>query len=396
MRIVLYPFILLVALYIPLELYGQQTTFRVGQELEPPKVTTWIKNAPADSSLRGKTLIIDFWATWCGPCLGAVPHFNQLIAELEDREHLLFISITDEPASKTRRTLEVVDFHSAVASMHGFSTLREFGINNIPCVLILNPQGKLLWQGLPRALTTSKVKDLLDNGRLNNPRLREESTPGPTTTADLLADSLRALTKASEPQRTLFLQAVEPGKAAMFSRIPGHYFGRSAPLAKHLSNLLGLAKSRIVLPAELEQQHYMLLYINRLESTREGFLADMLEQISAELGLNYHYEDKVTASYLVTVRDSTRLQPNDGMLSRSSSSGRVITLTNVTMSSLMLNLEQATGIAFTDATDLQGGFDFVIDTSDEAAIRKGLTSYGLQLEAQQTALKQLIFSKKSK
>ena len=56
--------------------------------------------APAGSkadwaSLKGKVVVLEFWATWCSPCVASLPHLNQLVESL-DPAKFQFISIDDE------------------------------------------------------------------------------------------------------------------------------------------------------------------------------------------------------------------------------------------------------------------------------------------------------------
>ena len=48
------------------------------------------------SNLRGKVVLIDFWATWCGPCIAAMPHMKKLYDDLGPKG-LTFVSVNTEP-----------------------------------------------------------------------------------------------------------------------------------------------------------------------------------------------------------------------------------------------------------------------------------------------------------
>src|SRR5688500_17791880 len=56
----------------------------------PPLHLEKLLQAPSDAkvdweTLKGKVIVLDFWATWCAPCIAAIPHMNQLAKDLTDQ-----------------------------------------------------------------------------------------------------------------------------------------------------------------------------------------------------------------------------------------------------------------------------------------------------------------------
>jgi cytochrome c biogenesis protein CcmG/thiol:disulfide interchange protein DsbE len=70
----------------------------------------WLTKEP---DRKGKFVLIDFWATWCGPCRKAIPELNALHKKLGDK--LVVIGISDEPETKVRSmTTPSIKYFSAI------------------------------------------------------------------------------------------------------------------------------------------------------------------------------------------------------------------------------------------------------------------------------------------
>ena len=73
--------------------------------IDPLKLLQAPVGARADwASLKGKVVVLEFWATWCSPCVASLPHLNQLVASL-DPAKFQFISIDDEDPNAVQRFL---------------------------------------------------------------------------------------------------------------------------------------------------------------------------------------------------------------------------------------------------------------------------------------------------
>jgi thiol-disulfide isomerase/thioredoxin len=132
----------------------------INQRVPDLFVDTWITPQP---STRGKMVLIDFWATWCGPCCKAIPDLNALHRRFADR--LVVIGLSEE-------TVDAVEAMSQprIEYYHGVDpqqrTKSALGVQGIPHVVIIDPTGVVRWEGFPfmpgHELTEEVVAKLLD------------------------------------------------------------------------------------------------------------------------------------------------------------------------------------------------------------------------------------------
>lgn len=57
----------------------------LGKPMPELKLTEWINGEVKPQDLKGKVVVLDFWATWCGPCIAAFPHNNELAKDYADK-----------------------------------------------------------------------------------------------------------------------------------------------------------------------------------------------------------------------------------------------------------------------------------------------------------------------
>src|SRR5690606_38180730 len=98
------------------------------------------------SDLKGKVVYIDFWASWCKPCLEQVPHAKTLKEELEGKDVVfLYISI-DTDTSSWKKMIELKQINGLHGIVYGgFSSvpMKLYQINGIPQYFIIGKDGKI-------------------------------------------------------------------------------------------------------------------------------------------------------------------------------------------------------------------------------------------------------------
>ena len=110
--------------------------------------------------LEGEIVVIDFWATWCAPCVEAFPKFNELGRRFADQP-VRFISVTYETEAMIRPFLAKRPLETEIALDNDFATYKSFDAWGIPTVYVFDRQGTLLSAMHPEYLSAEVIAGAL-------------------------------------------------------------------------------------------------------------------------------------------------------------------------------------------------------------------------------------------
>ncbi len=111
---------------------------------------------------KGKIVVLNFWATWCGPCKAEIPELNELVEKFKESKDVIFLAITDEDKEPVQNFLKKQKFLYKLA-INGRELGREFKVNAFPTHFIVDKKGRIVFKQIGYLKGTGeRLKDKIE------------------------------------------------------------------------------------------------------------------------------------------------------------------------------------------------------------------------------------------
>lgn len=107
-------------------------------------------NAHSLSDFKGKPVVLNFWASWCGPCKSEMPEFQKAFETYGEELHFLMVNLTDgnrETKEKAQKFLEGTAYTFPVYFDTDMAGASAYGVNAVPVTYFIDAEGNFVAWG---------------------------------------------------------------------------------------------------------------------------------------------------------------------------------------------------------------------------------------------------------
>jgi uncharacterized protein (TIGR03435 family) len=326
----------------------------------PPdlKISKMLQGPPASevnwAALKGKVVVLEFWATWCGPCVQAIPHWNELAGEFKNRP-VVFLSVSAENEGVVKSFLDNHPIKSWVG-LDDYEVLNKaFAVKGIPHTVILGADGRIAAITHPASLQPQHLEEILAGKKSSLPPLPTYVSPDELPASEVDSSRPPAWFEVSIRERKVPQPMI--GAFGMMSTNEFGYEGKICPITFAIGFVFDKPACCTLLKCKMPPGYYDIV-LRAPAGEKPGLRRDFIAALRAAFNLEVTLTNREMEAWVLT-QISTNAPGFHPATARGGGgqTGGGFHFTGATMKTVVQFLERALDKPVFDETKLDGRFD---------------------------------------
>lgn len=341
-------------------------------------------------SLRGKAVVLEFWATWCAPCVAEIPVLNDLVAST-DPSQVQVISVDDEDPALVETFLKKKPISGWIGLDTTSKIFDSYGVIARPATIIVGPDGRIVSNSTPITQLTGEL--LLKVAHGESVTLPTGPDPkGDVIAQKIMADQMANKSSSDNSVEPLYSITLTPGdkiteNGSVNTHImmlgPGRTNITNGSLASLISGGEGVSETRVVLSKDLPNLVYNL-QINAPTSDSKQLTQAVELAIINGAQVRIEHTTTLQDAYVLTAKAGTQAKFDQSQsygAALYSKKEQALRCLHATADQIATALEKALGKPVVNESALTGNLmrNFKFPPNDPAAANAALADLGLVL-----------------